>query len=40
MPKIILTELIKKHYDDLLACHFDIKKTQESVTQKCYWLTF
>lgn len=35
---IIQTELISKYFDNPLAGHFGIKKTQEMITQKCYWL--
>ena len=37
--KIIRTELISRHYDDLLAGHFSIKKTRELVARKYYWET-
>ena len=38
--EIIRAELISRHYDDLLASHFGIKKTRELVAQKYYWPTF
>ena len=31
VPEIIQTELISKHYNDLLAGHFGIKKTRELI---------
>ena len=37
VPKIIRTELISKHHDDLLADHFGIEKTLELVARKYYW---
>ena len=37
--KIIRTELISRHYDDLLAGHFGIKKTRELVARNNYWET-
>ncbi len=37
IPTIICTELISRHYDDLLARHFGIEKTQELIAQKYYW---
>ena len=37
VPEIIWIELISKHYDNPLAGHFGIKKTQELVAQKYYW---
>ena len=36
-PEIIRTELISRHYDDLLADYFGIKKTREFVVRKYYW---
>ena len=32
-------ELIGRHHNDLLACHFGIKKTCELLAQKYYWPT-
>ncbi len=37
---VIWTQLISRHYDDLLAGDFDIKKIQELIARKYYWLTF
>ena len=37
VPEIIQTELISRHYNDLLAGHFGIKKIRELVAQKYYW---
>ena len=39
LPKIIKTDIICRHHDDLLAGHFDIKKTWELVARKYYWPT-
>ena len=39
VPEIIRTKLISRHYDDLLAGHFGIEKTQELVARKYYWET-
>ena len=39
VPNIIRIELISKYYDDPLAGHFGIKKTQELVVRKYYWET-
>ncbi len=39
VPKIIRTELISRHHDDLLAGHFGIEKTRELVVWKYYWET-
>ena len=36
MPEIIWTELINRSYDNPLAGHFGIKKTQELIAQKYY----
>ena len=38
VPEIIRTELISRHYNNLLASHFGIKKTRELVAQKYYRL--
>ncbi len=37
--KIIYSELISRHHDDLLAGHFGIMKTRELIVRKYYWLT-
>ena len=37
MPKIIWTEPISRHHDNLLAEHFSINKTREFIGQKYYW---
>ena len=39
VPKIIRTELISRHHDDLLAGHFGIEKTRELIARKYYWPT-
>ena len=39
VPKFISSELIKRHYDNLFACHFDIKMTEELIPRKYYWPT-
>ncbi len=39
VPKVIHSELISKHHNNLLAGHFDIKKTQELIVKKYYWPT-
>ena len=39
VSEIIWTKVISKHHDNLLAGHFGIKKTQELVARKYYWLT-
>lgn len=36
ISKIIYKELISQYYNNLLAYHFEIKKTKELVTQKYY----
>ena len=36
VPEIIRIELISRHYDDSLASHFSIEKTQELVARKYY----
>ena len=36
IPEIIWTELISRHYNNLLAGHFGIKKTRKLLTQKYY----
>ena len=36
IPEVICTELISRHNNNLLASHFEIKKTRELVTQKYY----
>ncbi len=40
MPEIVRTKLISRHYNDPLAGHFGIDKTQELIAQKYYWSTF
>ena len=37
--KIIRTELISRHHNDLLAGYFGIEKTQELIARKYYWET-
>ena len=37
MPKVIWTELISRHHDDLMASHFGINKTRELIGRKYYW---
>ena len=39
ISEIIWTELISRHYNNLLAGHVGIKKTRELVARKYYWLT-
>ena len=39
VPEIIRTELISRHYDDLLVGYFGIEKTRKIVVQKYYWPT-
>ncbi len=39
IPKVIRSELISRHHDDLLAGHFGIKKTWELIAKKHYWPT-
>ena len=39
VPEIIQTELISRHYNNLLAGQFGIEKTQELVARKYYWET-
>lgn len=39
LSKIIRTQIINKHHNDLLTDVFKIEKTQELITQKYYWLT-
>lgn len=39
MLEIIRTELISRHYDNPLASHFRIGKTQELIARKYYWST-
>ena len=40
IPEAIQMELINRHYDNLLAGHFGIKKTWKLLAQKYYWPTF
>ena len=37
--EIVRIELISRHYDDSLAGHLGIEKTQELVAKKYYWKT-
>ena len=37
VPEIIRSNVISRHYDDLLAGHFGIDKTRELVGRKYYW---
>ena len=37
VPELIKTKLISRHYDDLLAGHFGIEKTQELIAREYYW---
>ena len=37
--KVIWTELISRHYNNLLASHFDIKNTCKFLAWKYYWPT-
>ena len=37
--KIIYLELINRHYNNLFAGHFGIKKTWELIARKYYWST-
>ena len=37
VPKIIRSEVISRHYNDLLVGHFGIDKTKELVGRKYYW---
>ena len=39
IPKIIQTELISRHHNNLLASYFGIEKTQKFLSQKYYWPT-
>ena len=39
IPKIICSKIISRHYDNPLISHFGIKKTQELIARKYYWLT-
>ncbi len=39
IPKIIRLELINRHYNNLLAGHFGIKKTRKLIARKYYWPT-
>lgn len=39
-PEIIHFEIISLNYNDLLACHFAIKKTWELIVRKYFWPTF
>ncbi len=37
--KVIHSELINRHHDDLIAGHFGIEKTWELIAKKYYWPT-
>ena len=37
VPKIIRSELISRHHNELLIGHFGIKKTQELIAREYYW---
>ena len=37
VPKVIWTELISRHHNDLLARYFGIDKTKELIGRKYYW---
>ena len=37
VPKVICSELISRHHDNLLASHFGIEKMQELIARKYYW---
>lgn len=37
LPKVIRTELIYHRHDNLLASHFEIKKTGKLIAQYYYW---
>ncbi len=39
IPKVICSELISRHHDDLLAGHFSIEKTCKLIARKYYWPT-
>ncbi len=39
VPKVIRSELISRHYNDILAGHFGIEKTRELIARKYYWPT-
>ena len=38
ISKIIYSKLLNKHYNILFKSHFDIKKMQELINKKYYWL--
>ena len=40
VSEIIRTKLISRHDNNLLAGHYEIKKTQKLVARKYYWPTF
>ena len=40
IPKTIPMELISRHYNNLCASYFVIKKTCELLAQRYYWLIF
>ncbi len=37
--KVICSELINRHHNNLFAGHFGIKKTRKLIARKYYWLT-
>ncbi len=39
VPKVIHSELISRHHNDLLAGHFGIEKIHELIARKYYWPT-
>ena len=39
IPKIIHSELISRHHDNLFTGHFGIEKTWELIAKKYYWPT-
>ena len=39
VPEAIRIELISRHYNNLLAGHFGIKKTHKLLARKYYWPT-
>ncbi len=36
VPKVIRSELLSRHHNDLLPCHFGIEKTRELIARKYY----
>ncbi len=39
VPKVIRSELISRHHDNLFVVYFNIEKTRELIARKYYWLT-